>query len=150
MGFQCISVIRWLVVLRFIATLTAKVISCRQWCTCVSWLSHTSTNTTFLSKATDDFSHMLLQRWEAKIRRKENLPQPGLNSQPPGHEFDTLTTEPPGWGHLCDSLYQACHHIKLHLVYISCLKPWVEKSFVLILSQTTNFRPSQTDGLCRR
>ena len=31
----------------------------------------TSTNATFLSKATDYFSHMLLQRWEAKIRRKE-------------------------------------------------------------------------------
>ena len=29
---------------------------------CVSWLSHPSTNTTFLSKATDYFSHMLLQR----------------------------------------------------------------------------------------
>ena len=22
----------------------------------------------------------------------------GSNSQPPDHEFDTLTTEPPGWG----------------------------------------------------
>ena len=22
----------------------------------------------------------------------------GSNSQPPGHESDTLTTEPPGWG----------------------------------------------------
>ena len=45
---------------------------------CVSWLSHTSTNTTFLSKATDYFSHMLLQRWEVKIRRKEKSPQPGI------------------------------------------------------------------------
>ena len=34
---------------------------------CVSWLSHTSTNTTFLSKATNNFSHMLLQRCEAKM-----------------------------------------------------------------------------------
>ena len=32
----------------------------------------------FLSKATDYFSHMLLQRWEAKIRRKEKSPQPGI------------------------------------------------------------------------
>ena len=32
-------------------------------------------NLTFLPKATDYFSHMLLQRWEAKIRRKEKLPQ---------------------------------------------------------------------------
>ena len=49
-----------------------------QWRICVSWLSHTSTNTTFLSKATDYFSHMLLQRWEAKICRKEKSPQPGI------------------------------------------------------------------------
>ena len=44
----------------------------------VSWLSHTSSKTTFLSKVTDYFSHMLLQRWEAKIRRKEKSPQPGI------------------------------------------------------------------------
>ena len=53
----------WLVVSGFNATLTAKVIS---WWSVkhmtVSWLSHTSTNTTFPSKATDYFSHMLLQR----------------------------------------------------------------------------------------
>ena len=49
-----------------------------RWRTCVSWLSHTSTNTTSLSKATDYFSHMLLQRWEAKIRRKESSPQLGI------------------------------------------------------------------------
>ena len=30
------------------------------------------------SQATDYFSHMLLQRREAKIRRKESLLQPGL------------------------------------------------------------------------
>ena len=36
--------------------------------------SHTS----FLSKSTDYLSHMLLQRWEAKIRRKESSPQPGI------------------------------------------------------------------------
>ena len=32
----------------------------------------------FLSKATDHFSHMLQQRWEAKKRRKEISPQPGI------------------------------------------------------------------------
>ena len=31
-----------------------------RWRTYVSWLSHTSTNTTFLSKASDYFPHMLL------------------------------------------------------------------------------------------
>ena len=35
-------------------------------------------NTTFLSKATDYFSHMLLQKWKAKIRQKEKSPQPGI------------------------------------------------------------------------
>ena len=49
-----------------------------QWCICVSWLSHTSINTIFLSKATEYFSHMLLQRWEAKINRKEKSPQLGI------------------------------------------------------------------------
>ena len=49
-----------------------------RWSTCVSWLSHTSTYTTFLSKATDYFSNMLLQRWEVKIRLKESKPQPGI------------------------------------------------------------------------
>jgi hypothetical protein len=38
----------------------------------VSWLSHTSTYTTFLSTANNYFSHMLLQRWEAKIHQKES------------------------------------------------------------------------------
>ena len=49
--------------------------------------------TTFLSKATDYFSHMLLHRLEAKIRRKEKSPQTGI--EPPGDESDTLNTEPP-------------------------------------------------------
>ena len=39
---------------------------------CVSWLSRTSTDATFLSKATDYFSH-LHQRWEAKIYQKVAL-----------------------------------------------------------------------------
>ena len=42
--------------------LELQVISWRSVTNCVSWLSHTRTNTTFLSKATDYFSHMLLQR----------------------------------------------------------------------------------------
>ena len=44
---------------------------------CVSWIFHPSTYTTFLSKATNYFSHMRLQRWEAKIRWKESSPLPG-------------------------------------------------------------------------
>ena len=29
---------------------------------------------------------------------KKSRLNPGLNSHPPGHEIDKLTTEPPGWG----------------------------------------------------
>ena len=58
--FTISEMVGWsLVVLGLNATLTAKVIS---WRSCVSWLSHTSTNTTFLSKASDCFSQMLLRR----------------------------------------------------------------------------------------
>ena len=68
----------WFVVWGFNATFTAKVISWRS-VTHVCFLAFsTSTNTTFLSKATDYFSHMPLQRWEAKTRRKEKSPQPGI------------------------------------------------------------------------
>ena len=57
-----------MVVSGFNTTLTAKVISWRSMTRmCVSWLSHTSTNTTFLSKATDYFSHMLLLTPERKV-----------------------------------------------------------------------------------
>ena len=44
---------------------------------CVSWLSNTSTDTTFLSKATGYFSYTR-QRREAKNRRKESLLQPDI------------------------------------------------------------------------
>ena len=41
---------------------------------CISWLSY---NTTFLSKATQYFSHML-QRQEAKSCQQESLPHLGI------------------------------------------------------------------------
>ena len=34
-----------------------------------------------------------------KNARKKSCLNQGLNSQPPGHEFDRLTTEPPRRGH---------------------------------------------------
>ena len=68
----------WLVVLRFNATLTAKVISRRSVThKCFLAFSHRFYHK-FLSKTTDYFSYMLQQRWGVKIRRKEILPQPGL------------------------------------------------------------------------
>ena len=68
----------WLVVLGLMPLLQLRSYHGGRWLICVSWLSHTSTNTTFLSKATDYFPHLLLQRWEAKIRQKEKSPQPGI------------------------------------------------------------------------
>ena len=57
---------------------------------CVSWLSHISTDATFLSKATDYFSHMH-HRLETKNHWRESLPQPG-------HESDSLAIELPPTG----------------------------------------------------
>ena len=86
----------WLVVLGFNATLIALVISW-QLVThmCFPAFSH-CTNRTFLSKAIDYFSHILLQSREAKISQKESSSQPGIELKPSGHESDTLTTELPG------------------------------------------------------
>ena len=86
----------WLVVLEFNATLTAKVISWRSVThMCVSWLSHTSTNTTFLSKPPTTFLTCFCRGERRKYARKKSRLNLGSNSQPPGHESDTLTTEPP-------------------------------------------------------
>ena len=45
---------------------------------------------------------LLFSNASAEVRGK-NTPERkvnrGSNSQPPGHESDTLTTEPPGWGY---------------------------------------------------
>ena len=66
----------------------------------VSWLSHTSINTTFLSKATDYFFFTCFCRGERrKYAGKKSCLNRGSNSQPPGHDSDTLTTEPSGRGH---------------------------------------------------
>ena len=87
--------ISWLDVLGFNATWTAKVISVTH---VFPWLSHISTNTTFFLKATDYFSHMPLQMWEAKICQKESLPQPSINLTTTQSWICTLTTEPPRRG----------------------------------------------------
>ena len=44
-----------------------------------------------------------------KYARKKSRLNRGSNSQPPGHEYDTLITEPPGWGACLPCfLQQAC------------------------------------------
>ena len=51
-------------------------------------------NHNFLSKATNYFSHMLQQRWEAKILREKICLNQVPNSQSPGHKSDLHTTDP--------------------------------------------------------
>ena len=60
------------------------------------WLSNTSTNTTFCPKPPTPFLTCFSRNEGRKyaLIKKVRL----SNSQPPGHEFDTLTTEPTGRG----------------------------------------------------
>ena len=72
------AMISWLVLLGFNATLTAKVILWRTVTHMFPGFLTPVLTQFFLSKATDYFSHMLLQRQEVKIRLKEKSPQPGI------------------------------------------------------------------------
>ena len=65
---------------------------------CVSWLSHTSTNTNFFPKPLTTFLTCFSRRKWRKYTGKKFRLNLGSNSQPSGHESDTLTTEPPGRG----------------------------------------------------
>ena len=62
----------------------------------VSWLSHTSTNTTFFPKTLTSFLTCFSVGERRKYAGKKVQPNRVWNSQPPGHASDTLTTEPPG------------------------------------------------------
>ena len=65
---------------------------------CVSWLSHTSTNTNFFPKPLTTFLTCVSRGEKRKYTGKKFCLNRVSNSQPPGHESDTLTTEPPGRG----------------------------------------------------
>ena len=87
----------WLVVLGFNATLTAKVISWR-------WMTHyvfpgflTPVLTQlFFPKPPTTFLTCFCRGERRKYAGKKSRLKRGTNSQPPGHESNTLTTEPPG------------------------------------------------------
>ena len=66
--------------------------------TCVSWLSHTSTNTNFFPKPPTTFLTIFSRVEKRKYAGKKSRLYRVSNSQPPGHESDTLTTEPRGRG----------------------------------------------------
>ena len=102
----------WLVVLGFNATLTAKVIS---------WRSVTHVFPGFLT---------CFSRGERrKYARKKSCLNRGSNSQPPGHESDTLTTEPPGRGLLWNkfnylrnkSTAGGCQSSAVAALYLKCM-----------------------------
>ena len=85
----------WLVVLGFNATLTAKVISWRSvfpgfLTPVLLQLFFPKPSTTFLTC----FCSGERRKYDAEKVRLNR----GSNSQPPGHERDTLTAEPPGLG----------------------------------------------------
>ena len=73
-----LSFFGWMVVLRFNATLIVRSYHGGRWRICVSWPSHSSTNTNLFPKPPTAFSHMPQQRWETNIRRKEFSPQLGI------------------------------------------------------------------------
>ena len=93
---QMLGQIGWLVVLGFNATLTAMVISWRL-----------VTHMCFLA-----FSHQYYRGERRKYTRKKVCLNRGSNSQPPGHESDTLTNEPPRRGKCWDRIFPPS--IKMH------------------------------------
>ena len=90
--------ISWLVVLGFNATLTSKVIS-QLSVTHVfpGFLTPVLTQLFFLKPPTT-FITCFCRGEKRKYAGKKVRLNRGSNSQPPGHEFDMLTTEPPGRG----------------------------------------------------
>ena len=86
----------WLVVLGFNATLTAKVISWRSVTHNVfpGFLTPVLTQLSF-PKPPTTFLTCFCRGERRKYARKKSRLKRGSNSQPPGHESDTLTTEPP-------------------------------------------------------
>ena len=64
----------------------------------VSWVSHTSTNTTFFRKPPITFLTWFSRGKTQKYTRKKVRLNQVSESKPLGHESDMLTTEPPGRG----------------------------------------------------
>ena len=60
----------------------------------------------FFSKPPTTFLTCFCRGQRRKYAVKKVHLNQGPNSQPPGHESDTLTTEPPGWGSVYGTL---CH-----------------------------------------
>ena len=89
--------INWLVVLRFNATLTAKVIS---WQLVMHMCFLAFTNTNFFPKPPTTFLTCFSRGEKQKYTRKKFCLNRVSNSQPPGHGSEMLTNEPSVWGEL--------------------------------------------------
>ena len=94
----CHFVKSWLVVLKFNATLTAKVISWRLLMHVFPGFLTPVLTQLFFPKPPTTFPTCFCRGERRKYTRKKSHLNRGSNLQPPGHESDTLTTEPPGWG----------------------------------------------------
>ena len=95
-----------MVVLGLNATLTAEVMAVGDAHVFSGFL--TSTNTAFLSKATNYFSQCFYRGERQTYAGKEVRLSRGSNSQPPGHESDTFTTEPPERGKIIFGKAKVC------------------------------------------
>ena len=88
----------WLVVLGFNATLTAKVISWRSVRHMFPGFLTPVLTQLFFAKPPTTFLTCFCRGERRKYAGKKSRLNRGSNSQPPGHESDTLTTEPPERG----------------------------------------------------
>ena len=96
--FKECGLVGWLVVLRFNATLTAKIISWRSVRhMCFLAFSHQYLHE-FFPKPPITSLAFFTNGERRKYAGKEFRFNLVSHSQPPGHESDTLTTEPPGRG----------------------------------------------------
>ena len=88
----------WLLVLGFNTTLTAKVISWRSVTHVFPGFLTPVLTQLFFPKPPTTFLTCFWRGEGQKYAGKKSRLNRGSNSQPPGHESDTLTTEPPGLG----------------------------------------------------
>ena len=93
----------WLVVLGFNATLTAKVISWRSVTHVFPGFLTPVLTQLFFPKPPTTFLTCFCRGERRKYAEKKSRLNRDSNLQPPGHESNTLTTEPPGRGniHVC-------------------------------------------------
>ena len=68
----------------------------------------------FFPKPPNTFLTCFCREERRKYTEKKSRLNWGTNSQPPGHEPDTLTTEPPGWGVLNQTQISRTYRLLQH------------------------------------